>query len=400
MLSLLHMPAEIINDIARMVGMDSLAAIRHVCRDFAAVLPDEIPEDVGWDAAHNDHFEVLKWAFAAGYPIYVMHDVPAANGNIPMIEWIDENVDSAEREMCYMSGVAAAGNGHIHVLEWMKTNDWPFFPDLINYAASYGQMGVVKWLHAGGQEITPTTLTAAAGSGDIEMVKWMRSQGHELSSSTYHDAIARGQMEMVKWLRSEGCELGSFAACLAAKNGNLEMVKWVYSEGGDLINADIAASRNGHIHVLDWIISEMGSLDADTGDQAAAGGHIGVISWLMEKGYQITESTCNSATEHGLETLKWLRSRGCPWDINECAEYAVLQKHKDVLPILKYLRGHGCVFNNVYYCFQAAFARNRPALKWLLKHGCPWDRICENVEKSVRDWLHEDDCPCGHKKEK
>ena len=44
------------------------------------------------------------------------------------------------------------------------------------------------------------------------------------------------------------------------------------------------------------------------------------------------EETCYFAAEGGqLETLKWLRQEGCPWDIYMCGDAAHARQHWEVL---------------------------------------------------------------------
>jgi hypothetical protein len=53
------------------------------------------------------------------------------------------------------------------------------------------------------------------------------------------------------------------------------------------------------------------------------GGHLETLKWARENGCPWDEETCADAAEGGhLETLKWAREHGCPWDELTCASAA------------------------------------------------------------------------------
>ena len=62
--------------------------------------------------------------------------------------------------------------------------------------------------------------------------------------------------------------------------------------------------------------------DDSVTDYAAAGGHLECIEWALNRGLNMTESTCKYASGFGqLDTLEWLRLGGCPWD-EDTTKYA------------------------------------------------------------------------------
>ena len=63
-----------------------------------------------------------------------------------------------------------------------------------------------------------------------------------------------------------------------------------------------------------------------------------------------------------MEILKWLRSKGFPWDEEACAG--------------------------------AAEGGHLEVLKWLRSEGCPWDAgTWDAAKESTREWLRENGCP-------
>ena len=69
-----------------------------------------------------------------------------------------------------------------------------------------------------------------------------------------------------------------------------------------------------------------------------------------------------------METLKWLRSEGCPWDEEACA-WAAEHGH---LEVVKWLRSEGCPWNEEA-CKYAARAGYLDVLRWLIDNGCPYE---------------------------
>lgn len=80
-------------------------------------------------------------------------------------------------------------------------------------------------------------------------------------------------------------------------------------------------------------------------------------------------STCAQAARGGhLETLKWLRAHGCPWNIFTCLNAA----EKGHLHILKWLREQAFPWppEASYY---AGSNGHLDVLKWMREQDCPWD---------------------------
>ena len=86
------------------------------------------------------------------------------------------------------------------------------------------------------------------------------------------------------------------------------------------------------METLQWLKTQKGfRLDSWISASACNGGHLETLKWLRSEGYPWDEASCNLGAKGGhLEVLKWLRSQGCPWD--ECAcWWAARGGHLDVL---------------------------------------------------------------------
>ena len=109
----------------------------------------------------------------------------------------------------------------------------------------------------------------------------------------------------------------------------------------------------------------------ETFGAACSGGHLETMKWLRSEGCPWGEFACSAAAEAGqLETLKWLRSEGCPWDEVTCG-YAARGGQLD---ILKYARENGCPWSGRAWTAALANSHNPAAkscLDWLEENGCP-----------------------------
>ena len=82
------------------------------------------------------------------------------------------------------------------------------------------------------------------------------------------------------------------------------------------------AAHNGYVDVLENDIPEEKIpllMNAKICAFAALGGHLEVLKWLRSKGCPWDERACYRAAYGGhLEILKWLRIEGCPWHEKLC----------------------------------------------------------------------------------
>lgn len=147
---------------------------------------------------------------------------------------------------------------------------------------------------------------------------------------------------------------------------------------------------------------------------AAASGQLEVLKWLRAEGFPWDENTCEvSASTLNFEVFKWARENGCPCNDASCMRNATLAKiihagdrsrlspcEDNDINILEYLYEEGCLPNNTEFCSNAAATGSLALLKWLRKHGCPWDsKTCEKAKSSnsqLIDWIHSNGCPCRH----
>ena len=151
------------------------------------------------------------------------------------------------------------------------------------------------------------------------------------------------------------------------------------------------AAEGGYVDMLKKYWSDIPekkkslSMSSVTCSSAARQGHMETLKWLRSEGCPWKASVCMGAARNGhFEVLKWLRSEGCPWDEWAC-RYAAEEGRWEVL---KWLRSEGCPCEEKA-CSGAATYGHLQVLKWLRSEGCPWDEEeCRTVgEPNIVRWI-------------
>jgi hypothetical protein len=100
----------------------------------------------------------------------------------------------------------------------------------------------------------------------------------------------------------------------------------------------------------------------------ASVGCVDVLAELVDNRQSaLTAGACEAAAGKGhLDAMGWLRSRGCPWDLNT-GRMAARGGH---LEVLRYAHEHGCEWDSST-CYQAAVGGHLEVLQYAHEHGCP-----------------------------
>lgn len=433
--------------------------LTHVNKVFAHIVRGRGPRgDVCAQAADNAQFEVLKWAFAAGYPMFITPLGAAAHGDIEMIEWIHDIDVRWSREIAYEMYKRAAAAGQLDTLKWLYAHEYDeirvytihkaarrghrhvpewFIP--ARKAARHGHRHVLEWLIEVGCVLDEIVFARAAKGGHFELMKWLYERRCPYNYMTMNWAAFRGDLNTLKWLRDIGCPMKD-AYCIGAGGGRLEILKWLRDEGIDIPDDSFmtqSAASGGHIHVLEWLLeinypisrrgyfhaTRTGSVDVfkwllekniEMGGEymcqvAASAGQLDMLKWLRAEGYHWDKSVCSSAVSKShVDVLKWAIENGCPYDLGECIDqisraynYGKIKPNAQRdLETVQYLHDLGCRFDRPVLCARAAALGNLEMLKSLRKYGCPWDTItCKYARRSdprMIKWIHANGCPCKH----
>ncbi|KAG5175769.1 hypothetical protein JKP88DRAFT_337514, partial [Tribonema minus] len=145
-------------------------------------------------------------------------------------------------------------------------------------------------------------------------------------------------------------------------------------------------------------------------DAAAAFDDASVLRWLhARQPLEFTDITMQLAARGGgLPTLKWLRSQGCPHDMNDIARVLLKSRHGAATPPkLAWVRScGGCDWSarGMTDMLVAALAHGTPALaRWLRVEGARWPAdLTEVVKTNVKRiktcnllWAVQQGCPFG-----
>jgi hypothetical protein len=156
------------------------------------------------------------------------------------------------------------------------------------------------------------------------------------------------------------------------------------------------AAESGNVIKLRWLSDEQHCPQAeDIGDYAAASGVIETLAWLRKRGCKFTASTCARAvtgqdSEDGILFLQYLRKAGCEWDTRIVTNAAY---HGD-LELLQCLHKQGAPWDDKAI-ETAAMQDNLETLLWLKEHGHPCDLhetaldAASGDSISVLEWIRD-----------
>jgi len=100
---------------------------------------------------------------------------------------------------------------------------------------------------------------------------------------------------------------------------------------------------------------------------AAKLGCLTALRNLLQRGHLDKTYICRCAAWGGhLETLKWARENGCPWNEDTCTGAA----YSGQLEALQWARENGCPWNEET-CWAAAKGGHLEVLQWARENGCP-----------------------------
>ena len=163
---------------------------------------------------------------------------------------------------------------------------------------------------------------------------------------------------------------------------------------------DICA-KTGQLESLKWARSkgcpwtepDPWSSNKGTCSVAARAGHLHILQWAREHGCDWDSSICTAAAGAGyLHILQWARENGCDWNSSTCSAAA----GGGHLYIIQWARENGCDWDS-NTCRAAAFAGHLHILQWAQEHGCEWDSYtCSAAAGAghlhILQWARENGC--------
>ena len=145
------------------------------------------------------------------------------------------------------------------------------------------------------------------------------------------------------------------------------------------------AAETGRIEILEYICQFMSYNETDHGllPAAAEGGQLATIKWLRSKKCPWDTKACSGAAKNGhFEILKYLHENKCPIDYSA---YETAIKNGD-LDIVKFLYENDCVHIDNDGATIAFKTGQMDILKWLIDHGQPFnEKLCFKFGSSIHD---------------
>ena len=290
---------------------------------------------------------------------------------------------------------------------------------------------VCRALRAAAPKQTRTTMKVAAQS-----IKSLRVAKAMLFPFPWDERFTvviaeRGELEVLKWAHDVlRMPLNKAVSYTAATTGSLEMVQWFTGPETDCpidsCQMAEAAAAYGHFHILEHLWAYSQYMNARVTSSAAGWGDLKTFQWLLDRKVGVTqmafacaargsglrklgehkaimdlmlsrgmvwgdETFPNSVQTAALDTLKYMRRRGCHDRYPQLTMmYAAEANRRDVLEWLRNDEPGYALDERVAWA--AARAGHLKLLKWLRAEGCPWDhatvRGCANVQRfDVFRWV-------------
>ena len=323
--------------------------------------------------------KLAEWARSVGYPSQgvgtgVMARKAVAGGRMETIVYLraqSSYPSITDLDLCRL----ACYHGQLETLQWLRKHGFQWDGHCAHVAAQNGHLETLKWARQNGCPFCMEAVEAATNGNHIECVRWLCTHDKGLvNGRTLRWAAVHGNLEMIRLQHSFGAFAHNHCVYEAARQGQLACLQYfVVDMEADhsfhyLMDAALATSKM-NIDLVHWVLAryDAGEWEGFSGmehpfnyrciESAAAHGHMEVLELARQRGCwggKYTEGAMGAAAEgDNIETLKWLRKHGCVWNEDTCA--------------------------------QAARFGALGALKWLREQGCPWD--FETVEVAV---VHSD----------
>jgi hypothetical protein len=266
----------------------------------------------------------------------------------------------------------AALKGQVDVFkEILQFEDFYKEDYLVSFAAARGHLDLIKLLVDSGFKLGRLVPIAAMKGQKLEVLKFLERQGCDLGDCL-SVAAQMGCLPILNWLREIGCRLTLKDAQDAARNNQFEVLEWMLSCSdcpaellalGDQVK--LAKTEPEKAHVI-LVLGFDNDLD-EMADEAIWAYGLETLKWIKSKGGKFDDpEICKAAaSQQKLDILMWLREINCPWDEETC-EKAASHGYFDVI---QWAIENGCPFNSAA-AVEAAKAGDLKILQFLLKHGC------------------------------
>ena len=276
--------------------------------------------------------------------------------------WFACTLNAARMQWCEVSAIFTmihhadssvlrkiAEKGSIKAMKWaLSVTDLSPDANVMNAAILGNNREMFEFLAQSGCPWDSGTTAAAASTNNFKLLKALRRFGCEWDQRTTTQAARVGNLKMLQWCRERGCNWGMPCIQLAVTNGRKDIVIYCIEQGCYLSDVLLCtAATAGDISMIEFLRLNCG-LEWDCG---------------------------TTASSSSLETLKYLRKSGCPWDGRTPAAAAA----RGDFEMVKYCWDSGCPFDS-RTCKNAAATGNEKILMFAIRNGCP---ICGCTAKAA-----------------
>jgi hypothetical protein len=191
-----------------------------------------------------------------------------------------------------------------NLFEWAKEHPYFYNNNLHLVLAKHGKLNVLQYILENGYKYDPEIYYEAAKNNHYEIIKWCYKNNLYANERAIQGACERGDLYLLKWMDKRHFPFDENACNMAVYNNNMRILKFLvkknYPWNKKIYN--LAAER-GNIRMLQFL-SNIASRDLS-------------FPWWDEK------TTLIAAKNNNFETLKWLRNKRCPWNVEVI--YAALE---------------------------------------------------------------------------
>ena len=227
----------------------------------------------------------------------------------------------------------------------------PYTHSIVEYCSD--DLSYFKWVEK--HKFYSKKIPKFAGRyGNFKLLKYLIKNNYKVNySDTFYELCQNNNMKILKYLSKHTLDndltkLNESVFRAAGESGNIDIVKFLYKNDCPFdCTALYGACYSGNLKVVKWMVYNCFPFGRYIYHHAASEGHINILNYL----YELTkndlsypwwdESVCTSAAENGqFETLKWLRSKQCPWNI--LTLYSTLETYPNSLEMFKWAYENNC----------------------------------------------------------
>ncbi|KAJ3094083.1 hypothetical protein HDU97_008525 [Phlyctochytrium planicorne] len=379
-------------------------------------------------------FSLLEMAFCCRYvDEFECHELLADNiDSFKIVKYLDGRPNSnGIFEGGWYLGDLAAAEGNLEVIKYLdqQRDGACFSTRAMTAAASCGHLEVLKFLHECRTEgATTDAMDGAAKKGHLDIVRFLHENRTEGCTRAALDSAVRfGHLEVVQYLvasQPDVCNFSEMALCESSDETQIkrqmETLRFLFDSriDGSFGTASIYLARLGDVPLLELLIERIkaagggwhcGSryyeaIDSDTIVEAAKHGHLEAVKLMLERtpvrsfleySYWPFDQACEGGNLEIVKMLHGVKDIRCSTD---AMYFAAKAGHLEIVRFLHFNRKEGCteVAMNA-----AAEHGHLDVLKFLKEHrlvDCDtqgMDMAATNGHLDVVMWLHENvSCGC------